>query len=90
LVFPAWQCHHSSTILQKQHRCGTGFYDEFVMGHDPIVPPSVFDIAFEEYAERTVVPETVESAVDFGQWEQKASAFARGNEISHLRGVIVP
>jgi hypothetical protein len=56
------------------------------MGHDHIVPPSVFDIAFEEYAERTVVPKTVESAVDFGRLEQKASAFAQGNEIFHLHG----
>jgi hypothetical protein len=76
--------HHSSTILQKQHRCGTGFYDEFIMGHDPIVPPSVFDIAFEEYAERTVAPEAVESAVDFGRLEQKASAFAQGTLSNHV------
>ena len=49
-------------------------------------PPSVFDIAFEQHAERTVVPEAIESAVDFGRLEQKASAFAQGNEIFHLHG----
>ena len=56
------------------------------MGHNPIVPPSVFNIAFEQYAERTVVPKTVKSAIDFGRLKQKAPAFAQGNEMVHLHG----
>ena len=56
------------------------------MCHDHIVPPSVFNIAFEQYAERTVVPKAVESAIDFGRLKQKAPAFAQGNEMFHLHG----
>ena len=44
-----------------------------------VVPPRFFDVPFKENAERTVVPEAVESAVDFGRLEQKASAFAQGD-----------
>jgi hypothetical protein len=61
---------------------------ELIAAHDPIVPPSVFDIAFEENAEWTVIPESVESAVDFGRLKQKAPAFAQGNKLLHLHGKV--
>ena len=80
---------HDDGAVESCHFVGAGRTagnDEFIMGHDPIVPPCVFDIALAQYAEWTVVPESVESAVDFGRLKQKASAFAQGNELLHLHG----
>ena len=72
--------------IESGHFVGAGRtarYDKFIMGHDHIVPPGIFDVAFEEYAERTVVLESVESTVDFGRLKQKAPAFAQGDDVFH-------
>jgi hypothetical protein len=60
-TFPDLRMHNNGAI-ETGHLVSagrTGFYDEFIVCHDHIVPPCIFDIAFEQNAERTVVPESV-------------------------------
>ena len=46
-------------------------------------PPEILDVAFKLRAERAVIPEPVDAAVDFGGLEDKAPAFAQGDNPFH-------
>src|SRR5204863_3913043 len=46
-------------------------------------PPVVFDVAFELGAERAVVPEAIDAAVDFGGLKDEPAPFAEGNNLFH-------
>src|SRR5699024_1735364 len=46
-------------------------------------PPGAFDVVFELYAQRTVVPCLGKTAVDFRAGIHKASAFAESNNFFH-------
>jgi uncharacterized RDD family membrane protein YckC len=52
---------------------------------DDIIPPEIFDVAFEFGAERAVIPEAVDAAVDFGGWVDEAAAFAERHDFFHQR-----
>ena len=51
--------------------------------HDDIGPPGVAEVFFELGAEWAVVPEAVDSAVDFGCLVDESSAFAEGHDVVH-------
>ena len=46
-------------------------------------PPRLFDVVFELYAQRTVVPRVREPAVNFTAREDKPAVFTKGNELFH-------
>jgi hypothetical protein len=50
---------------------------------DHVAPPAVADVAFELHAERAVVEETVEPAVDFGRLVDEAAALRERHEGFH-------
>ena len=50
--------------------------DHVFAGLDNGFPPALFDVALQLDAERAVVPEAVDAAVDFRGLENKAAAFA--------------
>jgi hypothetical protein len=50
-------------------------------------PPIFLEVAFQLRAERAVVPATVEAAVDFAGLENKAAAFAQGDDFLHAGGI---
>ena len=54
------------------------------LGHG--APPGFLDVALEFGAERAVIPEAVEAAVDFGGLENESPAFAEGNDFLHQLG----
>src|SRR5437870_487868 len=51
---------------------------------DHVVPPGVLDVLFQFDAERAVVPEAVDAAVDFARLEDEAAPFAQGDEFVHV------
>ena len=59
---------HDDRAVESDHaeligRAGKKFL--LVVARDHVVPPRVFDVSFEEDAQRTVVPEAVQPAVNF-------------------------
>src|SRR5262245_51751045 len=51
---------------------------------DHVVPPGVLNVLFQLDAERAVVPEAVDAAVDFARLKDEAAAFAQGDEFVHV------
>ena len=66
-AFPDLRVHDDGAIepshLEFSRRAGKEFH--FVMADDHIVPPGVFNVSFEKDAEGPVVPESVQTAVNF-------------------------
>ena len=50
---------------------------------DDAAPPEILEVAFQFDPHRAVVPEAVETAVDFGGLENKAAAFAEADDFFH-------
>ena len=65
------------------HEDGTVHADDIVaeLGHGP--PPVRFEVAFEFGAEGTVIPSSVEPAVDLGGLKDEASALAKSDNLFH-------
>src|SRR5262245_41904500 len=52
---------------------------QLVVAGDHVAPPGLLDVALQLNAERAVVPEAVETAVDFARLKQKPTPTAQGN-----------
>ena len=65
------------------HEDGTVHADDIVaeLGHGP--PPVRFEVAFEFGAEGTVIPSSVQAAVDLGGLKDEASALAKSDNLFH-------
>ena len=48
-------------------------------------PPVIFDVAFEFGAQRAVVPETIDAAVDLGGLKDETAALAQRHDLFHER-----
>ena len=57
--------------------------DDVVSGFDHFVPPELFHCFFEHGAVGTVIPESVESAVNFRALKNEAAAFAKADHLFH-------
>ena len=60
--------------------------DNIVATVDKVLPPGLFDIILQLDAERAVVEEAVEAAVDIGGGEDEPAAFAQVDDGFHLVG----
>ncbi len=63
--------------------CAGGRGNVIVAG-DHVVPPGFFDIAFQFNAQGTVIPETVQAAVDFARLKNKTPPLAQRDEFIHV------
>jgi hydrogenase maturation protease len=52
-----------------------------LLGHG--TPPEILDVAFEFGAERAVIPEAINAAVNFGRLENESPSFAEGYDTFH-------
>ena len=59
--------------------------DHIIPALDHIFPPGVFDIAFQLDAQRSEVPATGQTAVDFAALKDKPPPAAEGNNFLHCR-----
>ena len=50
---------------------------------DHILPPAVAQVVFQLDSQRAVIPESVDSAIDFRGCEDKTATFAEGNNVFH-------
>jgi hypothetical protein len=50
---------------------------------DHVLPPGVLDVALQLGAQRAVVPETADPAVDFARLEDEAAPLAQGDDLLH-------
>src|SRR6185312_7060695 len=62
--------------------------DDVITTADHVVPPAIADVFAKLDSERTVVPEAVDAAVDFGRLKNKSTSFAQGNDLVHQVGTI--
>ena len=60
---------------------------DVVAGLDHRAPPAVLDVALELDAERAVVPDRAEPAIDLGGLEDEAAPLGEGNQLVHYRSV---
>ena len=58
--------------------------DHVVAHPDVVTPPGVFDVALELDAQRAVVPESVDSAVNFARGKDKPPALAQRDQLVHV------
>jgi hypothetical protein len=56
------------------------------MGGDHVPPPGFFDVAFQLDTQRSIIPETVQSPVDFAGLEKIPAPFTKGDELVHFHG----
>jgi len=57
-----------------------------VVAHlDVVAPPGLFDIPLQFDAERTVIPEAVDSAIDLARGEDEPSALAQRDQLVHFQ-----
>ena len=78
---------HDDRAVEARHfvgRGGPGRLDLLVMSEDHVAPPGLADIAFQFDAEGTVVPESLNAAVDFARLKQETSPFAQRNQFVHV------
>jgi len=52
---------------------------------DHVLPPGVLDVFLEFDAERAVVPEAVDAAVDLARLEDEPAPTAQGDELFHVQ-----
>ena len=57
--------------------------DDVSAASDDVVPPRVFDVALQLGAGGAVVPEPVDTAVDFAGLEDEAAPFAERDDFVH-------
>ena len=50
---------------------------------DELLPPGLFDVVFQLHTQRAVVPGVGQAAVDLAAAEDKAAAFAQGDDLLH-------
>ncbi len=84
-AFPDLRMHDQSRFQSDHLIRGwrAGGLEQLVVSRHHVVVPNVSHVAFEFRAKRTVVPETVLTAVDFGVLKDESSAFAQGNNLVH-------
>ena len=84
-AFPDLRMHNDRAVepghFKRARRAGKLF--ELVVPDDHVVPPRFFDVSFEQDAQRTVIPESVQTAVNFTRLKQKAAALAKRDKIFH-------
>ena len=54
------------------------------MAGDHVAPPGFLDVPLQLDAQRAVVPEAVEAAVDFARLKEKAAPFAQRDQFFHV------
>jgi hypothetical protein len=52
-----------------------------------VAPPRFFDVALQFDAQRAVVPEAVDAAVNLARLKQETASFAQRNQLFHLHGL---
>ena len=80
---------HDDRRFNADHREGrrrTGEDRELVVVGDQVVIPGVANVPLQLRAERTVIPKTVEAAIDFGGLEDKSAPPAKGDDLVHRLG----
>ncbi len=78
---------HDDRAVEAGHFVGfgrTGGGGEVVVTGDHVAPPGFLDVPLQLDAERAVVPEAVEAAVDFAGLKEESPAFAEGDEFFHF------
>ena len=78
---------HDDRAVEAGHFIGggcTGGDGQFVVPGDHVLPPGVLDIPLEFDAQRPVIPEAVQAAVDFARLKQESSPFAERDEFFHF------
>ena len=78
---------HDDRAIEADHfigRGGAGQRGQVVVAGDHVAPPGFLDVALELDAERAVIPEAVEAAVDFARLKQEASPLAQRDEFVHF------
>src|ERR1700722_12607925 len=78
---------HDDGAIQPHHLIGrrrSGQCCQVVMAGDHVAPPGFLDVAFELDAERAVVPEAVQAAVDFARLKKEAAPLAQRDEFFHV------
>ena len=63
---------------------GAGRHRQIVVRRDHVPPPGILDVALQLDAQRPVVPEPVQTAVDLAGLKQEPSAFAQRYQLFHL------
>ena len=59
--------------------------DHVIAGANHVVPPGVFDVAFEFDAERAVIPKSADTAIDFARRKDESSALAQRHQLFHIK-----
>ena len=80
---------HDDGAIEADHlkrRRRTWQRGQVVMAGDHVAPPGFLDVALQLDAERAVIPEAVEAAVDFARRKDEAAAFAQRDEFFHVHG----
>jgi hypothetical protein len=83
---------HDDRAVEPRHFVrgwGADGAGEFVMPRDHVEPPRVLEIALERHAERAVVPEAVETAVDLARLEDEAAALGERHDPVHPRLLVL-
>ena len=62
---------------------GTGGLLQFVVGRHHVAVPDVPDISLQFSAQRTVIPESILSAIDFGVLEDESASLAQRDDLVH-------
>ena len=60
---------------------------DVVAGVDHRAPPAVFDVLLELDAERAVIPDRTQAAIDLRGLEDESAALAEGDQLVHQGGV---
>ncbi len=83
---------HDDRTIQSHHfvrfRSAGRCRQVIVTGHH-VAPPSVFDIAFQFDAQRSVIPKTIQPAIDLAGLKHVAAAFAERDEFFHLHDALL-
>src|SRR4029079_17909099 len=77
---PLWM--HDNRAIKADHFVGRwrpGRLRELIVAGNHVAPPGLFDIPLQLDAQRAVVPEAVQPAVDLTRLKQKPAAAAEGN-----------
>ena len=78
---------HDDRAVQAGHfkgRGGAGRRVQFVMGGDHVVPPGLADVPLQFDPQGAVVPEALQSAVDFAGLKEKSPPPAQGDQLFHF------
>ena len=84
-AFPDLRVHDDRTI-QPDHLVGGGrpvHRTEIVMARHHIAPPGLLDVALQLDAQRSIIPEAIDAAIDFARLKQEAATFAERDDLIH-------